>query len=242
MDQQLFFAKEDQKNREILDSRIVGFTLPGEIQPSPASYLIGRVIDADTKEPLKASVEIIELKSNNKLYENTSDSISGEFYMVLPPGGDLGGYVKKKGYLYTNFHFDTQMNYSAQDTLVVELEKIAKGQSLVLKNIYFDTDSYELDKRSLSEINNVVQLLTDNPEIQIEIAGHTDNIGNKSYNQVLSEKRAISVYEKLIEAGIDKTRTIYKGYGDADPIKDNSTESNRQSNRRIEFRVLRLKQ
>lgn len=236
-----FFAKEDQKNREILDSRIVGFELPDLLQPLPASYIVGKVVDANTKVPLTAKVEVVDIDTNVKLYQSSSDSITGEYYMILPSGRDLAGYVKKRGYMYTNFHFTTHGNQQQQDTLYIELERIQVGQSLVLKNIYFELDSYEVDQRSMSEIESVIQLMTDNPTLQIEINGHTDDIGDKGYNQKLSEKRALSVYDHVVNGGIKKERLHYQGFGDTKPLNPNNSEDNRKSNRRIEFRVLDLK-
>ena len=236
-----YFAKERVKNREILDSRIVEMNVPQKIKPKSSSYIVGRVMDAMSGLPLRASIEIVNLDTGENLYDNTSDSISGEYYMVLPIGLDLAGYVKKQGYLYENFHFQTSLA-SKSDTVFVKLTPISEGTSLVLENIYFATDSYELDQKSYSEISNVVQLMKDNPNIVVEISGHTDDVGDKQYNQTLSEKRASAVYDRLISQGISKSRLSYVGHGSNKPLKPNTTESNRKSNRRIEFGVIRTNQ
>ena len=238
-----YFAKELQKNREILDSKIVRFSVPENIKPIESYYLSGKVIDKETKEPLKAALQIVDVSTNEKLYENYSDSITGKYYLVLPAGGELAGYVKRKGYLYKDFSFSAEIDEGINvDTLDIELIPIKAGVSLILENIYFETDSYELDERSMSEIASAAELLNENSTIQIEIAGHTDNVGKSQYNQELSEKRSLSVYNALIQRGISKDRMQYKGYGDSKPLKPNSNDINRQSNRRIEFSVLRPKQ
>lgn len=237
-----YFAKEEQKNFEILDSKLVCIRLPAEAKSQPASYIVGRVFDGESSKPLKAEVEIVDLSENKVIYKSQSDSITGEYYMVLPIGLDLASYVKKKGYLYSDFHFQSSINSVIEpDTIDIELFPIAEGNTLVLKNIYFETDSYVIDKRSESEIENAYQLLNENPGIIVEISGHTDNVGSYEYNQNLSELRAESVFNKLMEMGVNADRLTFEGYADSQPILPNDTEINRQSNRRIEFRVLRSK-
>ncbi len=234
-----FFAKESNRGGgEILDSKIMSFTLPKSIQPSKSSYIIGKVLDEETKNPIKATIEIADLNSSSILYESNSDSLTGIFYMVLPSNRELGGFVKRKGYLYKDFSFLTQSNKS--DSLVIELSKIQKGKKLVLSNIYFETNSYQLDPKSHIEIENSLRLLNQNPNLEILIEGHTDDTGDKKYNQSLSKKRANAVYKALIEKGINQERLSFQGFGETNPIKPNTSEQNRKSNRRIEFRVLRV--
>jgi outer membrane protein OmpA-like peptidoglycan-associated protein len=238
-----YYAKEEQKNFEILDSKLVSIDLPSENRANATSYIIGRVISAKTEKPLSANIQVIDLATNETLYESKSDSITGEYYMVLPVGLDLAGYVKKKGYLYSDFQFSTEMNIASEpDSIEIKLESVEIGQKLILKNIYFELDSYDLTSRSISEIENAYQLLKENPEIVVEVAGHTDDIGAQSYNQKLSELRAKAVYTELINKGVNSDRLSFKGYSDNEPIQPNTSEENRKSNRRIEFRVIRTKQ
>lgn len=238
-----FFAKEEQKNFEILDSKIVTISLPEEVQSESASYIIGRVFEDGSLKPLKAEIEVVDLSSNERLYKSKSDSISGEYYMVLPIGLELAAYVKKRGYLYTDFHFQTEINSAVEpDTIDIAMRPISEGETLILKNIYFETDSYAITEKSNSEIENAFQLITENEGLVIEVAGHTDDVGSRVYNQNLSEQRAKAVYDELISRGLDVKRINYKGYADTDPIVPNDSNINRQSNRRIEFRVLRTKQ
>ncbi|MEQ8904900.1 OmpA family protein [Ekhidna sp.] len=237
-----YYAKEEQKNYEILDSKLVSIDLPNQIRSNAASYVVGHIVDVKTGNPLKADVQVVDLATNEILYESQSDSLTGVYYMVLPVGLDLAGYVKKKGYLYSDFHFVTEVNsVSEPDSIEIELVPVDVGEKLILKNIYFEVDSYQLNNKSLSEIENAYQLLKENPKIEVEIAGHTDDVGARAYNQRLSELRAKEVYSRLIGRGIESNRLSFKGYADTQPIKPNTTESNRQSNRRIEFRVLRTK-
>jgi outer membrane protein OmpA-like peptidoglycan-associated protein len=86
-------------------------------------------------------------------------------------------------------------------------------------------------------LQKVIRFLTENPQIKVEISGHTDNTGNQAYNQQLSEKRAQSVYSYIIENGINPKRLTRKGYGSVRPITPNDSEEGRQQNRRIEFTI-----
>ena len=113
-------------------------------------------------------------------------------------------------------------------------------ERIVLKNIFFDTDKFDLKSESTVELQKLIDLLTINPKLKIEISGHTDNQGAKTYNQTLSQNRAKSVYDYLISKGIPASRLSYKGYGDTIPIADNNTEEGRRLNRRTEFKVTGL--
>ncbi len=234
-----YFAKEVQKNREILESNIVRFEIPQRLKPRESYFLTGKIVNKDTGQPLRAALQIIDISTNQILYSNNSDSLSGEYYLVLPTGRDLAGYIKKKGYLYEDFSFSTD-TATTSDTLNIALRPIKENATLVLRNIYFETNSYELDSRSQSEIESVVELLDDNPDISVEITGHTDDIGSEEYNLNLSLKRAESVFSALLSRGIDRNRLKFNGLGDSQPLKPNVNDFNRRSNRRIEFRVLRM--
>ena len=109
---------------------------------------------------------------------------------------------------------------------------------MILKNIFFDTDKFNLKEESRSELAKLIQLLKGNPGIHIEISGHTDNQGTADYNLVLSRNRAQAVYDYLIINGITKERLSYSGFGLTRPIDSNDTEEGRANNRRTEFKVV----
>ena len=119
----------------------------------------------------------------------------------------------------------------------VELQPIEFGKKVVLKNIFFETASYDLKSESTAELEKLVSFLKENPTINIEIGGHTDNMGNRADNQVLSENRAKAVNDYLLAKGIVSARTEYKGYADTVPIDTNDTAEGRANNRRTEFTV-----
>lgn len=112
------------------------------------------------------------------------------------------------------------------------------GKTVILKNVFFETNDYELKQVSEPELNRLVQLLKEQAALRIEISGHTDSIGKDDYNQRLSENRAKSVYSYLINKGIANQRLTYKGYGERNPIAPNKTEEGRAKNRRTEFKII----
>ena len=123
--------------------------------------------------------------------------------------------------------------------LRVPLSPIEIGEEITLRNIFFETAKYDLLPTSNAELRKVVELMKNNPELHIELAGHTDNVGRAEYNQTLSENRAKAVYDYLIEHGIDEERLSYRGYGATHPVASNDTEEGRAQNRRTTLEIVK---
>jgi outer membrane protein OmpA-like peptidoglycan-associated protein len=122
------------------------------------------------------------------------------------------------------------------------LQPLKQDVKIELNNITFETNSSELNIESYNELNSVVDLMTQNPEIKVEISAHTDDIGSDTYNQRLSEKRAKSVLDYLIQHDVDKTKLISAGYGESQPLAENTTDENRAKNRRVELKIIEVNQ
>lgn len=214
------------------------FLLPPPARALPVAYLEGKVIDKETRENLQAQLEFKNLKDSAKVVRGSTNR-SGDFYVVLPAQSNYGLSVAKPGYLFysRNFALESQSRESAL-RLVVELIPLKSGQSVVLENIFFDTDSYLLDERSDNELAEIVLFLEMNPGLKVSIEGHTDNQGSVEHNKILSENRAKAVFEALQALGISEDRMDYKGFGSSRPIADNSKEKGRAQNRRTEMKVL----
>lgn len=118
------------------------------------------------------------------------------------------------------------------------LELLKQGESIILTNVYFDFDKYEILKTSYPSLDLIAQYLQKNSTVHILVTGHTDNIGGMDYNQKLSEQRAKSVVDYLINKGINEKRLQYKGYGNQEPISENKTKQGRAKNRRIEIQII----
>jgi outer membrane protein OmpA-like peptidoglycan-associated protein len=235
-----YFASDRPEGFGGLD--LYQFDLPEAMRPMPVSYMKGKVFDIETKKPLAASFELIDLETNKVVVSSTSNVGNGEFLVCLPIGKSYALNVSKDGYLFYSENFELKNAKTSRDPYNkdVAMKPIKIGESVVLNNIFFEFDKYDLKKESRAEMGKLISFLSKNPKMKIEISGHTDNIGSKGYNQQLSEKRANAVLEYLAANGIASTRLQSKGFGDLKPIADNSTEQGRTLNRRTEFSIISL--
>ncbi len=218
---------------------LYSFNLYEGARPKLISYVKGIVTDASTGMNLEAAYEIIELESGKTILSSSSEKGTGEFLACLTSGKDYGLNVSRNGYLFYSDHFsctnpaDIKIAY----LLDIKLQPVSKGGKVVLKNVFFDTNLFELKTESFSELDKVVAFMKANASVTVEVSGHTDSTGDKKKNQVLSENRAKSVYDYMTSKGIPAGRLSYKGYGDLKPIAANDTEENRAQNRRTEFLI-----
>ena len=118
------------------------------------------------------------------------------------------------------------------------LQPIKIGGKVILNNIFFDIDQYDLKSESKAELEKLKEFLQRNPTLKIEIGGHTDNQGSKSHNIQLSKNRAKAVSYWLIMNDVAKERLSYKGYADNEPIMSNENPNGRSKNRRTEFKIM----
>jgi outer membrane protein OmpA-like peptidoglycan-associated protein/tetratricopeptide (TPR) repeat protein len=220
---------------------IYSFELPQNIRPNVVTYVKGQVFDANTREPLSANIKITALKTNAVTFEDISDEETGEFLATMPAGKTFGLSVDKKGYLFhsENFSLDKPNAANKSYKLAIGLKKIEIGGMVILKNVFFDTNKYELLPESKMELQQLVSFLNANSSVAIEIGGHTDNVGDDKTNQILSENRAKTVYDYLIANKIAASRLTYKGFGKMSPVAANTTEEGRQQNRRTAFKIVK---
>lgn len=210
-----------------------------EVQEAQLTLLKGVVLDDKTNKPLAATIEIIDNEKNEVIATFNSNSVTGKYLVSMPAGKNYGITVKKDDYLFHSENFDLPKVSAYQEVQKdIKLKNIAVGNSIVLKNIFFDFNKSTLRKESENEIQQLVKLLTDVPTLKIEISGHTDNRGSDEYNKNLSNQRAKAVYDRVIQKGIDAGRLAFIGFGEEKPIATNDTEEGRQLNRRTEFKVL----
>ena len=211
-----------------------------DVEKDKSTIVQGMVMDTKTKQPLYTIIELFDITENKLLATFNSDSITGKYTLSLPAGINYGVSVKKEGYLYYSENFNIS-DSSESETIeqVIMLNKIEVNQVVILKNIFFDVNKTTLKPESTTEIENIYKLMTENPNIEIEISGHTDNVGTSAYNQKLSQGRALSVANALKEKSIDSTRIKSVGYGFDKPIAPNTTETGRAQNRRTEIKIIK---
>lgn len=234
-----FYSHED--NGKANSSKIIEISVPAELQLKYISnYVKGIVRDRKTNQPLTARIELLNINRNELVSYVHSDSITGKYLMVLTQGADYSLYVSRPGYLFKSLSFNYESQNNMQPVAVdVYLDPVEAGATGILNNIFFDYNKFELKERSITELEKVHRFLQENPFIKIEISGHTDNAGTPAYNLQLSQRRAQSVSDYLIQHGVESSRILQKGYGATKPLKPNDSEVNRQVNRRIEFRVVK---
>lgn len=235
------------------------FDLPKQVQPNYVTYVKGIVTDAITKKPISATIELTDLDSNRVLLKTQSDLITGEFLVTLPVGKNYMYNVSKSDYLFHSENFSLknsspekpyQLNVRLQplrkpapttakaDTSAKTPPPFNVGQRITLHNVFFETAAFALEPTSFPELDKLVELLQAQPELRIEIGGHTDNTGKTEFNRELSANRAKSVYDYLVSKGIAASRLSYKGYADTQPIADNASEKGKAANRRTEIKIL----
>ncbi|MCB0640623.1 MAG: OmpA family protein [Phaeodactylibacter sp.] len=195
--------------------------------------------------------KIVEIRNNNwtkisGYFTATEESeflILGNFAHDLntlhqdPPGENLN---------YAYYYLDDILVKKIPPILPVPIKEddltridLEEGDVIKIKDLYFEFDEWELHPRSYVELRKLLSLMNANPDMVIQISGHTDSIGPDDYNRYLSRKRAKSVVLYLMENGISPARLLYKGYGSSQPVATNSTPEGRQLNRRVEFQILK---
>jgi outer membrane protein OmpA-like peptidoglycan-associated protein/TPR repeat protein len=210
-----------------------------EIKSPQLTILKGVITDAFTNKPLEASIDLIDNVKNEVLATFKSNSATGKYLVSLPSGRNYGIAVRAEGYLFHSENFDIPASAEYQEVIKnIALKSISVGNKIVLRNIFFDFNKATLRPESTAELERLISLLNEFPNMRIEISGHTDNVGSAEYNQKLSENRARAVVEYLVSKGIVSSRLEYKGYGFTQPIASNETEQGRQENRRTEFKIL----
>lgn len=216
--------------------------IPEEYRPENVVVVKGLVKD-DQGKPLEATIIYESLTKKKSLGRGISDPLLGNFSLVLPYGDNYGFFVEKKGYLPVSVNLnltDSNNNYNGMEKYIeIVLPKIQVGQELTLNNLFFETGKSDLQEESEQELKRIIKVLNENPKIKILLEGHTDAIGTDVYNQKLSEARAESVKNYIIQNGnINPDRIQIIGYGSKKPIADNDTDENRAKNRRVVFRII----
>ncbi len=231
------YSKQNAEN----DFDLYAFDMDRTLRPTKVVCLQGKVSYDDEKKGNESVFEIRNLRNSRLVASTSSDKATNMYKLALVVGEHYAMNVSCNGYLLYSENFSIEDIDNIASKQIIEknilMQSVKEGSRVVLKNVFFATNSFELQKESDVELKALLKLLKENPKITIEISGYTDNVGNEQYNLVLSERRANSVKNWLIENGIDESRLRAKGYGMANSIADNSTEYGRKQNRRTEFRI-----
>ena len=231
-----YYASDRSDSKGGLD--IYSFELREDIRPFKTLWVKGKVFDKNTNAGLPSAVELIDLATKQVISKVQTDE-TGNYLITLPVGKDYAFNVNRRGYLFFSDNYSFK-NKAPDSTYVknIPLQPIEANAAIVLKNIFFDVNKFDLKSESQVELDKVVQLLQENPTVRIQIEGHTDNVGTAADNLKLSENRAKSVVSFIVSKGIDPKRLTAKGFGATKPVAENTSEENRAANRRTELKII----
>ncbi|HET6768877.1 MAG TPA: OmpA family protein, partial [Chitinophagaceae bacterium] len=231
-----YYASDRSDSKGGMD--IYVFDLPENIRPNKTLWVKGKVFDQKTTKGLPSSVELIDLGTKQLISQVQTDE-RGNYLITLPVGKDYAFNVNRKGYLfYSDNFFLSDHSIDSIYEKNIALQPIEANASVVLKNVFFDVNKFDLKPASEAELDILVRLMNENPTLKIQIGGHTDNVGKPADNLALSNNRAKAVVTYLVSKGIVATRLSAKGFGETQPIDDNKTEEGRAKNRRTEMKVI----
>jgi len=217
---------------------IYTFELRKDLRPLKTLWAQGKVYDDKTKAGLPSTVVLTDVDTRQIISKLQTDE-DGNYLVTIPVGKNYAFNVHRKGYLFYSQNYD--MNNISSDSVYhvdIPLEPIEANAKVILKNVFFDTKKTGLKPESISELDDVVRLMNENPNMKILISGFTDNVGTAADNLKLSTGRAVSVVNYLLVKGINNSRLSFKGLGEAKPIASNETEQGRALNRRTEMSVV----
>ncbi len=210
------------------------------IKPEAAKQWTVQLVDAATREKLtgRVKLEVLEADSDEKASYTLQASGNGIIFEA-PSAVGIQEIVRLSGSAegYLPVSEDTDTGTLAEGTYLLPLRKLEKNASFDIRSIYFDFDSARIKKSSEPSLRMVLEFLQQNPKAEFEIIGHTDLTGDADYNQALSEKRALSVKDWLVENGIEKSRLTTSGAGKSRPVVAKRGKPFDEQNRRTEFRL-----
>lgn len=232
---QAYFSVEGSSSSDIFICN-----LPKGVQPETVSTVTGRLTDINGK-PLNATIVWQNLISGDVVQETKSDPKTGDFFATLPDEGQYSYSVKKDGYfpLSGKLKLDEDQNLVLEEDMVIATieEMKEKNITLPLNNLYFDTGSSTIQSTSHPELDRLAEWLLEY-HLNIEIQGHTDNVGSDENNQNLSQNRALAVEKYLMSKGVSEDMLSAKGFGETKPMADNNTAQGRAQNRRVEIMIV----
>lgn len=231
-----YYASNRSDSRGGLD--LYTFGMRPDIRPIKTLWVKGKVYDKKTAKGLPSAVELADLKTKQVISRVQTDE-TGNYLVTLPVGKDYAFNVNRRGYLFFSDNFPlSSKSPDSTYNIDIPLQPLEANAAIVLKNIFFDVNRYELKPESQVELDNVVKLMTDNPTLKIQINGHTDNVGKTADNLTLSNNRAKAVVDYITSKGINGKRLSFEGFGDKMPLADNATEEGRARNRRTELKII----
>lgn len=202
----------------------------------------GKILDKKTGQPLGAKVIYEMLPGGEDLGVVPSNPQTGEYEFKLPAGKQYAVRAEAEGKIAESQNVDLR-NIKEAKTITndnFQLQTIEVNATIELNNVFFDFDKAALRPESFPELDRLVDMMTQQTTMKVEIAGHTDGQGSERYNLALSERRAKAVVQYMVSKGINKKRITTLFYGESKPVASNDTPEGREKNRRVEFKIVKL--
>lgn len=214
---------------------LYSFPLYEKARPQKVLFIKGQVDIANNLEPIKARIQLKNMRTKT-IREIPVDTVTGKYVATMLFRDDQVLTVKNEGFVYSSRYLSVEdSSLSSPKTVDLTMKKIEVGESYKIDDINFATNSTLLNEDSKKIIDEFFEFLYENPNIEVEIQGHTDDVGQDEANLILSDKRAKAVYDYLIQKGIPMSRMEANGYGETQPLVENTTSSGRAKNRRTVF-------
>ncbi len=213
--------------------------VPGATAGSNTVLVSGRLTNDQGMSAIDATIDLLSLVDGSLVASFKSDNTNGEYMAVLPGGKEYAMVVHADGYLIHSENISVPVGGGAVALNVdMALKPLKAGAQEIMRNVFFDKDKAALNNASIGELDRIVDLLTQNPTLRLEISGHTDSDGDEDRNDQLSTERAHAVVAHLVQSGIAADRLKPVGYGSAKPLVPNDSAAHKAKNRRTEIRVL----
>ncbi|MEN8120905.1 MAG: OmpA family protein [Bacteroidota bacterium] len=211
------------------------------LKPRPVVLVYGKVLNSETKEPIEANITYRLLETNEEVGIASSNPEDGTYKIILPAGPVYSFMASKKGIITVSENIDLkEIKKYKEIERNLYLTPIKKGSTVHLNNLFFVTGKSEINEWSHPELLRLIDLLKEHKTMEVEIAGHTDDVGSDKVNNKLSLERANAVKTYIVNKGIDAKRLTAKGYGKTKPYVSNKTAEGRKKNRRVDFTILEL--
>jgi outer membrane protein OmpA-like peptidoglycan-associated protein len=234
-----YFAKKAEGSKH---EDIFYVNIPPYLRPGFVATISGKLYNTKN-EPISADMRWEDLTNGDIIGQSKSDPTDGSYFIVLPMGKIYGYYVDKDDHFPLSNNIDLRDSSKPIDieediNLLSFKEMIDEGIAVPINNLFFDFGKYQLLPYSIPELKRVATIIKSN-NLKVEISGHTDNVGDDKSNLYLSEQRAKSVKDFLINEGCDSSLLTIVGFGETQPKETNETEKGRAKNRRVELKIIK---
>ncbi|WP_250631019.1 OmpA family protein [Rhodoflexus caldus] len=217
--------------------------LAQEVRPEQVLLASGRVFNAQTNAPIAAHIVYTNPADDKLLGTANTNPVTGAYQISLPLKQSYGIRASAKGFFSLEERIDLSADSAATQPIVRDLflVPLEEGQAVRLNNVFFEQGTATLLPDSFTELRRLIHLMNEYPLMEIRLEGHTDVEGNPMLNMQLSKERVQSIRQYLVKEGIAENRITTEAFGSTRPLTRSRDEASKRLNRRVEFRILKVK-